>query len=262
MMIQKNGRRLRMKPFDSDFECMGFHYPEWDIRTSSVPDVSRSCFRAKKILEGIVYDTVHLEGNPFTFPEVKTLLEGITVGGHKLSDERQVLNQAKSWKTLLQIIQSREFDVNKETFCRLQAIVAEEEAMEWGQFRTGPVSIAGTGHIPPASDDLDAVFNQGLAIMENIQCPHKKGILFFLFGSLHQFFWDGNKRSSRLIMNGILLSSGYDVINIPAKKQLEFNEKMIRFYDGRDGAEMIEFLISCSLDPDLKVYSGEIATDP
>ena len=38
----------------------------------------------------------------------------------------------------------------------------------------------------------------------------------FLFGSLHQFFWDGNKRTARLMMNGILLSEGYDAISIPA----------------------------------------------
>ncbi len=232
---------------------LGFDFSEFDIRTAAMPDVRRACFRAKKILEGIVYDTIHLEGNPFTFPEVKTLLEGITVGGHKLSDERQVLNQAKSWKTLLQWVQSGNFVVNKEMFCKLQAMVAEEEALDWGMFRSGPVSVAGTEFVPPSSNQLDDIFNRGLAALENIQNPHKRAMLFFLFGSLHQFFWDGNKRSSRLIMNGMLLSAGYDIINIPARKRLAFNEKMIRFYDGLDGTEMIEFLISCSLDADLEM---------
>ena len=248
-----------MKNVDPVFQAMGFCYPEYHIRTSSAPDRPRACFRAKKILEGIVYDTVFLEGNPFTFPEVKTLLEGITVGGHKLSDERQVLNQAKSWKTLLHMIQSGEFTVSREIFCRLQGIVAEEEALDWGDFRSGAVSIAGTGHIPPEPDDLNALFHQGIAILEKIQNPHLRGMLFFLFGSLHQFFWDGNKRTSRLMMNGILLSSGYDVINIPAKKKLEFNEKMIRFYDDHDGSEMIRFLVSCSLDTALTIDQKKTA---
>jgi Fic family protein len=232
---------------------LGFDYPECELKTSAVPDVIRACFRAQKILEGIVYDTVHLEGNPFTFPEVKTLLEGITVGGHKLSDERQVLNQAKSWKTLFHLIQSGRFDISKETFCLLQSIVAEEEALDWGTFRTGTVAIAGTEHIPPSSGDPDAIFDQGIDFINKIKNPHEKGILFVLFGSLNQFFWDGNKRTSRLMMNGILLSAGYDVINIPAKKRLEFNEKMTRFYDSRDGSEMIAFLVSCSLDSELRM---------
>ncbi len=230
-----------------------FRWPDWGIQTTTVPDVARVCFRAKKALEGIVYDTVHLEGNPFTFPEVKTLLEGITVGGHKLSDERQVLNQAKSWHVLLKKVQRGEFTVDRTTFCELQAIVAAEEALECGVFRTGPVSIAGSEYQPPAAAELDTLFDQGVAALESIQQPHWKGILFFLFGSLNQFFWDGNRRTSRLVMNGILMSSGYDVINIPAKKRLDFNEKMMRFYESQDAAEMVEFLVGCSLDPELRI---------
>ena len=231
----------------------GFCYTPCELVTSLMPDVARACFRAKKILEGIVYDTVYLEGNPFTFPEVKTLLEGITVGGHRLSDERQVVNQAKSWKTLLNLVETGLFDLSKNTFCRLHGIVAEEEALEWGNFRTGSVSIAGTEHVPPPSDDLGVIFDNGVAFIKNIENPHEKGMLFYLFGSLHQFFWDGNKRTSRLMMNGILLSSGFDIINIPAKKRLEFNEKMLRFYDSHDGSEMISFLASCSLDATLQI---------
>jgi len=35
-----------------------------------------------------------LEGNPITWPEVKTLMDGVTVGGHRIDDQRQVLNLA------------------------------------------------------------------------------------------------------------------------------------------------------------------------
>lgn len=69
----------------------GIRYLSKPIVTDATPEKVRTVFRVKKVLEGIVYDTVALEGNPFTFPEVKTLLDGITVGGHKLFDERQVL---------------------------------------------------------------------------------------------------------------------------------------------------------------------------
>lgn len=41
-------------------------------------------------LPEFVWDAAALEGNPYTFPEVKTLVEGTTVGGHKLSDEAEV----------------------------------------------------------------------------------------------------------------------------------------------------------------------------
>lgn len=40
---------------------------------------------AKREVGVLVHDSVLLEGINFTLPEVNTLLEGVTVGGHKLS---------------------------------------------------------------------------------------------------------------------------------------------------------------------------------
>ena len=56
--------------------------------------IERVCFRLQKIFPEYVWNTVYLEDNPFTFPEVQTLLEGITVGGHRLADQQQVLNHS------------------------------------------------------------------------------------------------------------------------------------------------------------------------
>lgn len=239
-------------------DSIGFSYskPRIDLQALSEPNPERVCFRAKKILEQIVFDTVKLEGNPYTFPEVKTLLDGITVGGHKLSDEKQILNQAGSWMRLFEKVKDQSFGVDKDAVCELHAIAAVEEALTWGMFRDGAVSIAGTEYKPPPAEQLDEIFSRGVDYLNKIENPIEKAMVFFLFGSIEQFFYDVNKRVSRLMMNGILLSAGYDAINIPAKRQLEFNEKMVRFYDSRDGTEMLEFLATCSLDPQM-AFSDE-----
>lgn len=78
--------------------------------------------------------------------------------------------------------------------------------------------------------------------------PIEKGLAFFLFGALQQFFFDGNKRTSRFMMNGILMSNDIDAISIPAAKAQEFNEKMVRFYLTQDATEMMRFLIECHPD--------------
>lgn len=234
-------------------ESLGFDYAPVSFRTSSVRDVVRACFRVRKLLEGVVHDTVALEGNPFTLPEVKTLLDGVTVGGHRLEDERQVLNQAASWRELLALAQRGRFELNRKTFCDLHALVAREEAAEWGVFRTGSVTIAGTDHQPPRWESLAPIFEEGLETLRRIDSLHERAIAMFLFGALNQFFYDGNKRTSRLMMNGILLSAGEDAISVPARRRLEFNEAMIRFYDARDGTEMMRFMASCSLDSQLRV---------
>ena len=56
-----------------------------------------------------IYNTSALEGNSMTYPEVETLLGGITVGGHKLSDEQQILNQNRSINLLFKMIKNDDF---------------------------------------------------------------------------------------------------------------------------------------------------------
>lgn len=48
----------------------------------------------KRQLAEFVCDAVNLEGIHYTLPEVQTLLDGITVGGHKVADQQIALNQA------------------------------------------------------------------------------------------------------------------------------------------------------------------------
>jgi Fic family protein len=61
----------------------------------------------------------------------------------------------------------------------------------------------------------------------------------------YQFFYDVNKRMGRFMMNGLLLNEGYPAINLPAKRQLEFNTLMIDFYNSDDQSSMNAFLRSC-----------------
>ena len=166
----------------------GFHYLPGSIVTDAVPDNDRAVFRAKKILQGIIYDTVALEDNPFTFPEVKTLLDGVTVGGHKLSDEKQVLNQAKSWKHLLSLVAKGQYQLTKDRFLELHALVAEDEAPTWGQFRDGAVSIAGTAHQPPQAASLVSLFDAGVADIHRVDNVHEQAVAFFYSVASINFF--------------------------------------------------------------------------
>ncbi len=78
-------------------------------------EIARACFRLQKVFPEYVWNTVYLEDNPFTFPEVQTLLEGITVGGHRLEDQQQVLNQSNSLNRLLTLVKQQTFALDKST---------------------------------------------------------------------------------------------------------------------------------------------------
>ena len=245
------------------FSALGFHW-----NRSAVPGVvpthsiERVAFRFYRMLPEFVWDASVLEGNPFTFPEVKTLLDGVTIGGRMISDQEQVLNLAESSKHLLALVKAGKFSLDKATFTELHGLVARNEALEWGHFRgegketgyTPDVGLGEHGRYTPlatvsGAPELNRVFASGLqALQSEVPQPFEKAAAFFLFGALQQFFFDGNKRTSRFMMNGILMSAGIDAISVPAAKAHEFNENMVRFYLKKDATEMMAFLVDCHPD--------------
>lgn len=178
-----------------------------------------------------------------TYPEVQTLLGGVTVGGHKLGDEQQILNQNKSVDYLFKIIKEKLFKLDIDTFTTLNSFVAKEETLNWGVFRESAVNIGGTDYKVPHADLLQDIFAVGMKDIQEINHPIVRAIVMFLFGAKCQFFYDGNKRTSRLMMNAILIEAGHPILNIKAKDRLEFNSMMIRFYEGDDVPLSIEYLM-------------------
>lgn len=242
------------------FDSLGFSWNRGSVpRELPRASIERAVFRFARMLPEYVWDAGVLEGNPFTFPEVKTLLDGVTVGGRKLSDQEQILNLAQSSKYLLDLVRRQEFKLDKATFCALHGHVARHEALEWGHFRgegaeeryTPDVALGERGrYTPPPTEpgaqQLNAIFSKGVAaLQENVPNPFERATAFFLFGSLQQFFFDGNKRTSRFMMNGALMMQGIDAISIPAMRAAEFNSKMVEFYTTRDATQMIGFVLEC-----------------
>lgn len=200
---------------------------------------------AKRQLSELVYDAVNLEGINFTLPEVQTLLDGVTVGGRKLSDQQITLNQADAWRLLFKLVEQGEFEITQDIAFKLHKVAAKEEALEWGQVRTGGVLIAGTDYTPPALEELPSLFAAMISDLQQYTDVYDQAIHLFLTMARCQFFYDVNKRMGRFMMNGHLLHQGYPLINLPASKQQLFNENMLRFYSSGDQAEMNAFMRGC-----------------
>jgi len=216
-----------------------------DKQWNMSPDKGKALMIARKQLAEFVVDAVNLEGVNITLPEVQTLLDGITVGGHKLSDQQIVVNQGNAWRLLFDWVSRDRFEITREKTCSLHAVAAKEDALKWGQFRDGGVLIAGTGYVPPRHTELEQRFDDMVAGLQSIEDIYDQAIHVFLTMARCQFFYDVNKRMGRLMMNGHLLSHGYPAINLPARRQLEFNRKMLDFYSSGDESEMNAFLRSC-----------------
>ena len=49
-----------------------------------------------------------------------------------------------------------------------------------------------------------------------------------------QLFVDGNKRVAMLFANNIMIDNGFGIISISQENQLEFYEKLIKYYESND----------------------------
>ena len=200
---------------------------------------------AVRDVPSLVYDAVNLEGVAMTLPEVQTLLDGITVGGHKISDQNMALNQADAWRHLFSLVAENSFSFSKNVAQEIHKIAGKEEALEWGAFRTGNVTISGSDYEPPSPKDLDQVWSDIESEVTSCNDIYDQAITAFLFFSRAQLFWDVNKRMGRFMMNGILLTAGYPIINVPAKRQKEFNQLMLEYYSSGEMDSMNKFLREC-----------------
>lgn len=211
---------------------------------------------AKRQLAELVCDAVNLEGINFTLPEVMTLLDGVTVGGHKISEELTTLNQAAAWRFLFKAVEKKTFSLTLNWVCSLHAIAAKEDALKWGLLRDGNVTIAGTSYQPPSHELLPGCFETMATESLAFTDIYDRAIFLFLAMARTQFFYDVNKRMGRFIMNALLLDAGFPVINVPAMRQQEFNQLMLAFYESNNQREMNAFMRSC-LDSRITAFFTE-----
>ncbi len=225
----------------------------WNMK----PNKGKAIMLVRRQLSELVCDAVNLEGINFTLPEIQTLLDGISVGGHKLSDQKIALNQAEAWRTLIKWIENGEFEFSLEKTCELHNIAAQSEALEWGRLRSGGVTIAGTDYMPPNAKQLPGLFDVMVKEALCLTDIYDQAIFIFLTMARRQFFYDVNKRMGRFMMNGMLLNAGFPAINLPAKRQLELNSLMLTFYKSGEQQPMNNFLRTCLDERIIKIMLEE-----
>ncbi len=211
-------------------------------------NVKKAIFVAKKMFAQLVYDFQSLEGMPFTFPEVQTFLQGITVGGHRMSDHDKLKQQQLGWQKLISIVEQGNFSLSEKLACELEGVVAKDEALVPGILRDGTVTVSSgdfTYH-PPDFKELPALLARSLKAAENetvFICD--RGYRLVLDFAYCQFHWEGNKRTGNLMMNGLFINNGVLPCSIPAKRLQEYNTLLMAFYRGGEYQPLMEFYQDC-----------------
>lgn len=198
----------------------------------------QSLFLAKKKWDENVYCGMRMEARAVTFPQTKTILQGVNVPSVQLSDIQAILNMRDAWQFLLS---SMDETVTLDYLCRINGYIARNEALEWGKLRTGSVGISGTDYLPPVPT-AEGVTAELTAILCADTTATAKALEAFVWGARGQFFWDGNKRTSMTLANKILISSGVGFLTITDRHMEEFNGLLLDYYNTGESEKLKGFL--------------------
>lgn len=204
----------------------------------------QSLFLAKKKWDENVYCGMKMENRAITFPQTKTILDGVNVPGVQLDDIQAILNMRDAWRYLLGTINE---PTTLEYVCKLNEYIARNEALAWGKLRTGQVGISGTDYLPPipnAEESRKALSD----ILNEDTSATDKALNAFAWGARSQLFWDGNKRTSLVLANKIMLQAGAGMLTVQEKNMELFNVCLLDFYNTGDAEPLKAFMYENAIE--------------
>ena len=200
---------------------------------------SQSLFLAEKGQIKNIYCGMKMENRTVTLDQTQSILNGINVPNVQLDDIQAILNMRDAWKFLLNTISET---VTFEYWCKLNDYIARNEALEWGKLRTGNVEISGTDYVPPIPEKEKVIAGLEDIVSDKDITATEKALEIFVWGTKGQFFWDGNKRTSLMLANKILISAGAGIMTITDKYIEQFNVSLLEYYNTGKSDKLKRFL--------------------
>ena len=163
------------------------------------------------------YESNRIEGNTLTLQETALVIEeGLTIGGKSLREHLEAINHNEAIAFIKDIAQGEE-PITERTILQIHALILRGiDRQNAGRYRTVPVLISGSRHVPPQPYLLEKLMEDFLLRFREMESVgvHPVDIAAYLHDELVRIhpFIDGNGRTSRLLMNLYLLRHGYVMV--------------------------------------------------
>ncbi len=165
------------------------------------------------------YNSNAIEGNTLTQSETELVLtKGITVGGKTLDEHLEAIGHQEAIN-YIEYLAQQDTPINQWEIKQIHNLILRKiNPEEAGNYRTLDVMAAGTNYrypahylLPQLMGDFGAWLNSESAL--NLHPVEYASIAHYRFVSIHPFR-DGNGRTARLLMNLLLIQSGYPIVVI------------------------------------------------
>lgn len=177
-----------------------------------LPDIA-----LQKIKEGLflewTYNSNSIEGNSLSLDETRIVLEeGMTVKGKSLKEHFEITNHHEAIDYLERIVHS-DYTLSERDILDVHFLVLNKIEKDYaGRLRNGGVRITGANFSPPNASHVSTLLSELISFVNSNEKRLSDVVLATLFH--HRFVWihpffDGNGSTVRLVMNLILMRSGF-----------------------------------------------------
>lgn len=185
-----------------------------------------------------------IEGNTYSLLETERLLRESKTADGKTQEEAMMLLNHK--QTLRFLLDNKDY-LQELTIRRIediQSLLVEGLGTEKG-LRHRRVGITGTNYRPLDNEfQIREALETSCNIINQRQSVFEKALLALLLISYIQPFADGNKRTSRLVSNGILMAYVHCPLSFRTVDSIDYKKAMLVFYEQNNIVPFKEIFIS------------------
>lgn len=201
-------------------------------------------FVAKRNIIDYIWKSARLEGLDVTYPDTEAIYNGMRAPNVKVEEIIAVNNLKHAWQFLLDNL---DVPTDYPYICHLNKLVGGDNLIiNAGFIRNMPVSIGGTTWRPDMP--IESQIKEEIADALSIKEPTEQAITLMLYLMRKQMFLDGNKRTSMLAGNQIMISNGCGIISVPIEYQPEFTKLLVEYYESKNMDELKDFVYETSID--------------
>jgi len=174
-----------------------------------------------------------IEGNTYTLLDTERLIrEGIPAEGHTANETAMVINHKKAFNFIIENLKIiKENGITLNFVEKIHELLTLDLGVSRG-IRNGLVGIIGTKYKPLDNKyQIKEALLSLLNLINIVKDPYNKSLITLIGISYIQPFEDGNKRTSRLLCNAMLLSFGCAPLSYRSVDENNYRESILVFYE-------------------------------